>query len=120
MTKTWRTINETLNRNKKSFNEPSLFYHNGKNLSNTEEIANEFNVYFANIAQKLVSEIEENINNTADYTNYIIMLLSVETVFQFKCITENDTRLAIDKLENKSISSTMEFLISYRNCLNLN
>ena len=32
------------------------------------------------------------------------MLPSVETRFQFKCITDNDTRLAIDKLENKSSS----------------
>ena len=32
------------------------------------------------------------------------MLPSVETRFQFKCITDNDTRLAIDKLENTSSS----------------
>ena len=82
-----------------------MFYHNGKTLSNTEEIANAFNVYFPSIGQKLASEIEENINNTADYTNYISMLLSIETLFHFKCITDKDTRLAIDKLENKSISS---------------
>ena len=67
-------------------------------------LANAFNVYFANIGEKLASEIEENINNNADYTNYISMLPSVETRFQFKCITDNDTRLAIDKLENKSSS----------------
>ena len=104
MKKTWRTINETLNRNKKGSNVTSLFYHNGKTLSNLEEIANAFNVYFANIGEKLASEIGENINNNADYTNYISMLPSVETRFQFKCITDNDTRLAIDKLENKSSS----------------
>ena len=104
MKKTWRTINETLNRNKKGSNVTSLFYHNGKTLSNLEEIANAFNVYFANIGEKLASEIGENINNNADYTNYISMLPSVETRFQFKCITDNDTRLAIDKLENKNSS----------------
>ena len=86
MKKTWRTINETLNRNKKGSNVTSLFYHNGKTLSNLEEIANAFNVYFANIGEKLASEIGENINNNADYTNYISMLPSVETRFQFKCI----------------------------------
>ena len=32
MKKTWRTINETLNRNKKSSNVPSLFYDNGRKL----------------------------------------------------------------------------------------
>ena len=104
MKKTWRTLNETLNRNKKGSNVTSLFYHNGKTLSNLEEIANAFNVYFANIGEKLASKIGENINNNAGYTNYISMLSSVETRFQFKCITDNDTRLAIDKLENKSSS----------------
>ena len=89
---------------KKSSNVPSLFYNNGITLSNLEEIVNAFNVYFANIGEKLASEIEENINNTADYTNYISMLPSVETRFEFKCITDNDARLAIDKLENKSSS----------------
>ena len=93
-----------MNRNKKGSNAPSLFYHNGKSLSNLEEIANAFNVYFANIGEILASEIEENINNNADYTNYISMLPSVEIRFQFKCITDNDTRLAIDKLEYKSSS----------------
>ena len=63
----------------------------GKTLSNLEEIANAFNVYFANIGEKLASEIGENINNNADYTNYISMLPSVETRFQFNYITDNDT-----------------------------
>ena len=104
MKKTWRTINETLNRNKKSSNVPSLFYDNGRTLSNMKEIANAFNVYFANIGEKLASEIEENVNNIADYTNYISVLPSIETKFQFKGIADGDTRLAIDNLENKSSS----------------
>ena len=104
MKKTWRTINETLNRNKKSSNVPSLFYDNGRTLSNMKEMANAFNVYFANIGEKLASEIEENVNNIADCTNYISVLPSIETRFQFKCITDGDTRLAIDNLENKSSS----------------
>ena len=69
-----------------------------------KEIANAFNVYFENIGEKLISEIEKNVNNIADYTNYINILLSIETRFQFKCITNGDTRLAIDRLENKSSS----------------
>ena len=69
-----------------------------------KEIANTFNVYFANIGEKLASEIEENVNNIADYTNYINVLPSIKTRFQFKCFTDGDTRLAIDKLENKNSS----------------
>ena len=104
MKKTWRTINETLNRNKKSSNVPSLFYDNGRTLSSMKKIANAFNVYFASIGEKLASEIEENVNNIAEYTNYISVLLSIETRFQFKCIADGDTRLAIDKLEIKNSS----------------
>ena len=102
MKKTWRTINEALNRNKKSSNVPSLFYHNGRTVSNMKEIANTCNVYFANIGEKLASEIEENVNNFANYTNYISILPSIETRFQFKCITDGDTRSAIDRLEKNS------------------
>ena len=91
MKKTWRTINETLNRNKKSYNVPSLFYDNSRTLSNMKEIANAFNVYFANNGEKIAFEIEQNVNNIADYTNYISVLPLIETRFQFKCITDGDT-----------------------------
>ena len=56
------------------------------------------------LEKKLASEIEKNVNNIADYTNYINILPSIETRFQFKCTTDGDTRLAIDRLENKSSS----------------
>ena len=103
MKKTWKTINETLNRNKKNFNVASIFYHNGNVLSNAKDIANAFNVYFANIGKNLASEIEQNITDNADYTQYVSTPLT-ETKLQFKCITNNDTQRAIDKLENKSSS----------------
>ena len=103
MKKTWKTINETLNRNKKNSNVASIFYHNGNVLSNAKDIANAFNIYFANIGKNLASEIEQNITDNADYTQYVRTPLT-ETKLQFKCITDNDTQRAIDKLENKSCS----------------
>ena len=103
MKKTWQTINETLNRNKKNSNVASIFYHNGNVLSNAKDIANAFNVYFANIGKNLASEIEQNITDNADYTQYVSTPLT-ETKLQFKCITDNDTQRAIDKLENKNSS----------------
>ena len=102
MKKTWKTINETLNRNKKNSNVASIFYHNGNVLSNAKDIANAFNVYFANIGKNLASEIEQNITDNADYTQYVSTPLT-ETKLQFKRITD-DTQRAIDKLENKSSS----------------
>ena len=103
MKKTWKTINETLNRNKKNSNVASIFYHNGNVLSNAKDIANACNVYFANIGKNLASEIEQNITDNVDYTQYVSTPLT-ETKLQFKCITDNDTQRAIDKLENKSSS----------------
>ena len=58
MEKTWKTINETLNRNKKNSNVASILYHNGNVLSNAKDIANAFNVYFANIGKNLASEVQ--------------------------------------------------------------
>ena len=66
-------MNKTLNRNKKCSNVPSLFYHNGKTLSNLEEIANAFNVYFANIGEKLTSESEENISTITQIIPIILV-----------------------------------------------
>ena len=103
MKKTWKTINETLNRNKKNSNVASILYHNGNVLSNAKDIANAFNVYFANIGKNLASEIEQNITDNADYTQYVSTPLT-ETKLQFKCITDNDTQRAIDNLENTSSS----------------
>ena len=102
MKKTWKTINETLNRSKRGSNVKSIFYHNGFTLSNAKDIANAFNVYFANIGKNLASEIEQNVN-IIDYTQYLSTPIT-ETKLQFKCITDNDTQKAIDKLENKNSS----------------
>ena len=79
-----------------------MFYHNGFTLSNAKDIANAFNVYFANIGKNLASEIEQNVN-IIDYTQYLSTPIT-ETRLQFKCITDNDTQKAIEKLENKSSS----------------
>ena len=57
MKKTWRTINETTSRNKRKWDLPPSFVHNGRTLSNSKEIANA-NLYFANLWANLASEIE--------------------------------------------------------------
>ena len=102
MKKTWRTINETLSRNKKKCDLPPSFEHNGRTLSNSKEIANTFNLYFANIGANLASEIETQLDNTIDFSQY--MGGPANTRLQFKCITETETLKAIDNLENKNSS----------------
>ena len=103
MKKTWKTINETLNRSKRGSNITSIFYHNGITLSSAKDIANAFNVYFANIGKNLASEIEQNMNDIIDYTQYLSTPIT-ETRLQFKCITDNDTQKDIDRLGNKCSS----------------
>ena len=100
--KTWRTISETLSRNKKHCDVPSRFFHDGKELSEPKAIANAFNVYFANIGKNLAATIEQD--NNADFNHMQYLGTPPKTSFNFHCITEIETMKAIDTLENKSSS----------------
>ena len=54
-------------------------------------------VYFANIGKNLGSEIEQNVNDIADYTQHVSTpLTDMCTKLQFKCISDNFTQKAID------------------------
>ena len=74
MKRTWQVISETLNRNKRKHDMPSLFTHEGRDLVDSTEIANAFNTYFANIGKNLSSQIDQN-NVIADYKQYLTYLL---------------------------------------------
>ena len=110
--KTWCSINETLSRNKNTFDLPSMFFHNCRTLSNTNEIANTFNLYFANIRVNLASEIETQLDNIIDFSQY--MDTSASTQLKFRCITETETLKAIDNLENKN--SLGHEIVNLTNC----
>ena len=102
MKKTWKTINETLSKNKQILELPSSFFHNGKELTNPSENASEFNKHFANIGKTLASEIASNTTNNSDYTQYLnTPSLKICT---FKCVTQEDIVKAIDNLETKNSS----------------
>ena len=102
MKKTWRTINETLSRDKISSELPSIFYHNDLELTNPTEIANAFNMHFANIGKNLASEIERNITNDSDFTQYLTA--PSLTKCKFRCVTQAEIVQAINKLENTNSS----------------
>ena len=51
MKNTRQVTSETLSRNKKSHDMPSVFNHKGHELADSVEIANAFNTYFANIGK---------------------------------------------------------------------
>ena len=102
MKKTWRSINETLSRNKKISDLPPTFFHNGRTQLNTNEIANTFNLYIANIGVNLASEIETQLDNIIDFSQH--MDTPASTQLKFKCITKTKTLKVIDNLENKNSS----------------
>ena len=102
MKNSWRIINDTLSKNKRSSEMPSTFSHNGKKLTDPTEIANAFNTHFVNIGKTLASEIVNNIPDNADYTQYL-NTPSVETC-KFECVAQEDIMRAIDNLENKNSS----------------
>ena len=101
MKKTWQVISETLSRNKKSHEMPSVFNHEGHELADSVEIANAFNTYFANIGKNLSSQIDQSDTN-ADYKLYLTS--PTEEKMQFKCITTDYTMKAIEGLESKKSS----------------
>ena len=101
MKRTWRVISETLNRNKSKHDMPSLFTHEGRDLADSLEIANAFNVYFANIEKNLSSQIDHN-NVNDDYKQYLTS--PTKEMLQSKCITKDYTIKATDNLENKNSS----------------
>ena len=101
MKKTWQVISETLSRNKKSHEMPSVFNHEGHELADSVEIANAFNTYFANIGKNLSSQIDQSDTN-ADYKLYLTS--PTEEKMRFKCITTDYTMKAIEGLESKKSS----------------
>ena len=101
MKRTWQVISETLNRNKRKHDMPSLFTHEGRDLVDSTEIANAFNTYFTNIGKNLSSQIDQN-NVIADYKQYLTS--PTRETLKFECITKDYTIKAIDNLEKKNSS----------------
>ena len=106
MKKTWRTINETLTRNKQGSEIPSILFHDDKELTNLKikknEIANAFNVYFGNIGKNLAADIESSISTDQSYTQYLLNPTKEKCIF--RCATQDEVVKAINNLENKRSS----------------
>ena len=98
--KTWLTISETLNRNKIQDTNPISFIDNGHELSDNTEIANAFNLYFANVGKKLSATLEQHNVLNINYKHYL--QTPKTTSCKFKLINEHVTLTTIDKLENKT------------------
>ena len=95
--KTWKTINEIMNRNKKSSVFPSHFIINGNKISDKEFIANNFNSFFANVGPNLSNTIRTN--STKSVKSYL--KIAINSTFSFNMITSTDVIKLINELKPK-------------------
>ena len=101
MRKTWNTINETLNRNKKRKLPPDEFYlPNGSIITDHKIIADELNKYFVSIGGS-VGNSQSNIMNDAFHT---YLTNKPNCMFKFKFTNVTEIIDIINKLKPKSSS----------------
>ena len=105
MKKTWKTIDETLNRRKNKSKFPSEFIVNNRSITDHKEFADQFNIFLSNIGSTLSDSIEIN-DNTLDFTDYLNN--PTELRFNFNRITESETLSIINKLKSKNSSGKDE------------
>ena len=94
--KTWQTINDTLNRKRRSKDFPQEFIlSNGKIISDHKQIANEFNDFFISIGEP------ECQNKDATYTFSKYLPEKANTNLLFKTVTEEEIGNIINSLKPK-------------------
>ena len=103
--KTWKTIDETLNRGKSRTQFPNEFIIDNKSVTDHKEIADKFNIFFANIGAKLSSGNDRH-NNDKSFSDYLSN--PTEHRFHFSVINESDVLTTINKLKNKNSSGVDE------------
>ena len=99
MKKAWATIDETLNRKRRSTEYPVEFFYNNRTTRDLKDIANSFNEYFSSIGPSLSENIDVS-GLDKSYDEYLTS--SVDTQFSFTPISENETLKIIKNLKNKN------------------
>ena len=104
---TWKTINSILARSKNEYKSIEKIIIDDKEISDSEEIANEFNNFFVNIGPKLARRIDSN--NKKPYSSYLDK--NITSNFHFTSITADDLSKIIHSLKSKT-SSGHDFISS--------
>ena len=95
---TWKLINEITNENKPSSELPDNFMKDDNIITDSNEIANNFNDYFVNVGPKLADKIPPSNVNFSSY----LPASNQDSIF-LDPITENEVKIEIDQLNvNKS------------------
>lgn len=99
MKKTWKSINEILNKKPKSIRFPDYFKINNQVITDKNTIAEEFNRFFINIGEQLASTIVHD--PTENFTDYLTE--NITSTFEFSTVGETEISEIIGKL--KPVSS---------------
>ena len=102
--RTWSLIKEVVGSIKAKDQIPTYFQQNGKFVSDYLEIADGFNHFFANIGQKLASEIDTPITNFKTFLSECN-----QNSFKFSRISEKDILYICKKMKPK-LSSGADFI----------
>lgn len=104
----WKVINESLNKNdnNKQINIPSMLNKQNNIISKNEDIANEFNNFFATVGENTANKIK---TKKTDYQKYFCIKNNSNTIF-FNHITKEEIRKYI--LNSKEITSFYKYGLS--------
>ena len=98
MKKTWGTIDETLNRKRKSTEYPAEFFYNNRTIRDSKDIANSFNEYFSSIGPSLSENIDVS-GQDKSYNGYLTN--PANSQFSFTPVSENEILKIIKSLKKK-------------------
>ena len=96
--KTWQTLNGIIKKCKPKKEFPNFFYVNEEQITDVPEIANHFNLYFANIGSNLSASITYDGEKTVQ--NYLKNRIMFS--FTFHSVTMEDVLKTVQNLASKS------------------
>ena len=95
--KSWQTINEILNRDRKNTQSPSFILVNNTKITNKQKMADHFNNYFASIGESLAKKIP---NASKSFDSYLQQ--RILTSFSFRTVQQKDVEKIIKNLKPKT------------------
>ena len=95
---TWSTINEVLGKCKNKREFPKYFLMNNEKITGNDNIASNFNSYFANIGPELSSKLKINCQKTVDS----FLIQSISTSFKFELTDSDSVKKTVLKLKPKT------------------
>jgi len=103
---TWKLLNGIMNKNNKSIL-PSIFNHNGKEISDPDTIANKFCDFFTNIGPSLANKLP---HSEVSFTSFLKNRIS-ESIF-LRPVTEDEIIHLVSNFKNGTASGFDGFTMS--------